>query len=112
VRGNVGFIMNRKKLHSWVSLSMAYIAFALHMTCVIRWTVIHYTYGNQKGIPVDPFKAYPFYVLVLILFLQPLLFRTVRKYMRGLLALATVLNLAAFGYTSWLLHSGIVRFMR
>ncbi|MHC4659144.1 MAG: hypothetical protein ACYS83_08205 [Planctomycetota bacterium] len=109
---DVGFMMNRKRLHSWLSLGMAYVAFALHMTCVIRWTVIHYTYGNQKSIPVDPFKAYLFYILVAMLSLQPLLLSTVRKHTRGFLALSTALNLVAFGYTGWLLHSGIVRFIR
>jgi len=100
--------MMNKKLYNWLSLSIAYIAFALHMICVIRWTVIYYTYGNQYPIPIDSFKVFLFYTFVVMLSLQPLLFNTVRKHIRGILTLSIALNFLAFTYTAWLLHSGIV----
>ena len=97
---------------AYLSMSFGYIAFILHIACVARWTVIYYTYGNQKGIPVDPSDAYRFYILLLVLSLQPLLFSIISRHLRFFLVLSTFLNLVAFGYTGWLLRTGIVELMR
>ena len=97
---------------AYLSMSLGCIAFILHIACITRWTVIYYTYGNQKGIPVDPSDAYQFYMFLLILSLQPLLFSIISKHLRLFLVLTTFLNFVAFGCTGWLLRAGIVVLMR
>jgi len=93
-------------------LACAFVGPLLHAAASCRWLVIYLTYGNRKGIPLDPDKVVLAYVLPALLAGIPWLSRSVRRKHTKALVAATVLNLLAFVFAACLLHAGIIRILR
>ena len=93
-------------------LGCALAAFCLHTAASVRWLVINFTYGNRKGIPVDPDTAILFFSVLVLFAALPWLSKSLRQTRLRALVLITVLNILAFAFTGALWLTGCINFIR